>query len=287
MEHAARLLARVRVKDAEALDALYDEYHRAVYDAAIEVLRDAACAANVTEEIFLEIWNSPASFESQDVIDSIVRAGRKRALDRLQQNDPGREPESAALKMRIMNHVRAAASATESNVGEMRAVRPIVWPAYVVAAACLVIALITGVMNISLNDQVRQRAGQISQILVQNHRLLLEVAHQRTVLLDLVSPDSVHYVVDHGEVVRNGKRLYLAMHALPPPPRGKVYQAWTMHAGSTRMAPSVTFIPNASGAAVVTIPVDASSISAVEVTLEPDGGSKRPSSTPIFLRTFN
>src|SRR5581483_3721932 len=50
---------------------------------------------------------------------------------------------SPRLKARIMNQVRGSAAARATNVGEMRAVRPIVWPAYAVAAACLAIALVT------------------------------------------------------------------------------------------------------------------------------------------------
>jgi anti-sigma-K factor RskA len=73
------------------------------------------------------------------------------------------------------------------------------------------------------------------------------------------------------------------MDALPAPPKGKVYQAWTLRTGATRMSPSVTFVPNMGGVAVVPIPVDASSIAAVAVSIEPDGGSKQPTSAPTFV----
>jgi len=188
------------------------------------------------------------------------------------------------LKARIMREIRRdAAAPPAANVAEMRAVRPIVWPAYAVAAACLAIALFNGIINISLNDQVRQSRTEVAQVATQNRRLLQELAHQRVALADLVAPDSEHYAVDHGEVVRHGKRLYLAMDAMPPPPKGKVYQAWTLHRGATRMSPSVTFVPNPKGVAVIPIPVDASSVAAVAVSVEPDGGSKQPTSTPTFV----
>jgi hypothetical protein len=192
---------------------------------------------------------------------------------------------SPLLKTRIMQQVRrdAAQQPPRSNVAEMRAVRPIVWPAYTVAAACLVFALVTGILNISQSDQTRQARTELAQLDAQSHRLLLELARQRTALADLVSPESQRYAVDHGKVVRHQKRLYLAMDALPPPPKGKVYQAWTERSGATRMSPSVTFVPNRSGVAVVPIPVDASTIAAVAVSIEPDGGSKQPTSTPTFV----
>lgn len=195
---------------------------------------------------------------------------------------------SPLLKARIMQQVRReAAEPPKSNVAEMRAVRPIVWPAYAVAAACLLIALFTGIINISLNDQARQTRGELAQIGAQNHRLLEDLARERTQAADLVSPDSQRYDVDHGQIVRHGNRLYLAMQALPPPPKGKVYQAWTLRTGATRMSPSVTFVPNTGGTAVVSVPVDASRIAAVAVSIEPDGGSKQPTSTPMFVFKFS
>ncbi|HLI95285.1 MAG TPA: anti-sigma factor [Candidatus Baltobacteraceae bacterium] len=195
---------------------------------------------------------------------------------------------SPLLKARIMREVRReAAQPARSNVAEMRAVRPIVWPAYAVAAACLVFALVTGILNISQGDQMRQTRTEVAQLDAQNHRLLLELAHQRVALADLVAPDSERFAVSHGEVVRHSKRLYLAMDELPAPPRGKVYQAWTQHEGAAHMSPSVTFVPNRGGVAVVPIPVDASTVTAVAVSVEPDGGSKQPTSTPTFVLKFN
>jgi anti-sigma-K factor RskA len=195
---------------------------------------------------------------------------------------------SPLLKARIMQQIRRDAShLPRTNVAEMRAVRPIVWPAYAVAAACLAIALITGIMNISLNDQMHQTRTELTQIAGQNHRLLQDLAQQRVALADLVSPDSQRYGVEGGQVIRHGKRLYLAMEALPPPPKGKVYQAWTLRSGATRMSPSVTFVPYPNGVIVVPIPVDASAIAAVAVSVEPDGGSKQPTSTPTFVLKFS
>lgn len=196
---------------------------------------------------------------------------------------------SPLLKARIMQQVRREASAApaRSNVAEMRAVRPIVWPAYAVAAACLAIALITGIFNISLNDQVHQKSADLALIQSHSRQLTRDLVLERTALADLVAPDSQRFDVTHGQVVRRGKRLYLAMDELPPPPKGKVYQAWTLRAGGTKMSPSVTFVPDAGGVAVVAVPVDASSLAAVAVSVEPDGGSKQPTSAPTFVLKFS
>ncbi|HEV2261579.1 MAG TPA: anti-sigma factor [Candidatus Rubrimentiphilum sp.] len=187
------------------------------------------------------------------------------------------------LKARIMNTIRPQAIPRLANVGEMRAVRPIVWPAYAVAAACLAIALITSVFNISLNEQLHQSQLQVAQFATHARLLNRQVALQREELADLTSSDSQHYAVEGGEVVRRGNRLYIAMQTMAMPPRGKVYQAWIMRPGATRMTPSVTFMPDRGGIAVLPIPVQGTKVVEVAVSMEPDGGSKQPTSKPTFV----
>lgn len=189
-------------------------------------------------------------------------------------------PPGPLLKKRIMQQIRP-------NVAQLQAVRPIVWPAYAVAVACLLVALVTGIINISLNAQLRESQAKVAQLNTHTAAVTRELARQRTELADLIAPDSERYPVSaaaaSGEVVKHGSRLYIAMNALPPPPKGKVYQAWTLRTGATKMSPSVTFVPNSSGVAVVPVPTNASSVVAVAVSVEPDGGSKQPTSKPTFV----
>ncbi len=189
-------------------------------------------------------------------------------------------PPSPLLKKRIMQQVRP-------NVGEMRAVRPIVWPAYAVAAACLAVALITSIFNTSLSEELHSAQTTVSQLNGNKTQLVRELALQRLEMADLIAPDSQRYAVANGEVLKHGSRLYIAMDALPPPPRGKVYQAWTLRAGATLMSPSVTFVPNSGGVAVVPVPGNAANVAAVAVTVEPEGGSKQPTSKPTFVLKFS
>jgi len=199
-------------------------------------------------------------------------------------NDPvsGTVVPSPRLKARIMDQVRKSPPRL-SNVGEMRAVRPIVWPAYAVAAACLAVALVTTAFNISLNEELHQSQAQLAVIGLHAKTLNRQIAAQRMELADLTSTDSQHYAVNGGDVVRHGNRLYIAMEAMGMPPHGKVYQAWLMHNGAKQMTPSVTFMPDRNGIAVIHIPAQASQIAMVAVSMEPEGGSKQPTSKPTFV----
>ncbi len=90
------------------------------------------------------------------------------------------------------------------------------------------------------------------------------------------------YQVTDGEVITRGSRIYLALQSLPEPPHGKVYQAWTTAKGSTKAGAAPTFLPDARGAALVVLSADARSTAQVAVTLEPEGGSKEPTSKPLI-----
>jgi anti-sigma-K factor RskA len=167
---------------------------------------------------------------------------------------------SPLLKARVMNAVRAEAARRRA---------PRVWPAYLLAAACLAIAILTGLANLSLNGRLQ--------------RELAQSAAQTQIIADLTAPDSQRHGFGLGEVITHGDRLYIAMHDLPTPPSGHVYQAWTLAKGAKSVAPSVTFNPAAGGVALVRLPEAATAIAAVAVSVEPEGGSKQPTTKPIAV----
>jgi hypothetical protein len=156
------------------------------------------------------------------------------------------------------------------------------WPAYFVAAACLAIALVSSIANISLLGQLKQQQRELTHLSERSTGLARSLVNERTALFDILDTRARHYGTDNGAVVIHGSRIYLALHALAEPPRGKVYQAWTLARGSTRVAASPTFLPDARGVAFILLPVDARTTAEVSVTLEPDGGSREPTGKPLM-----
>lgn len=180
--------------------------------------------------------------------------------------DPTRGANAASplLKARIMKQVRSELAVP------VRAPRS--WPAYGIAAACLAIAIVTGLVDLALNDRLnRDRAQNVAQA---------------QIIADLTAPDSQRHRFAGGEVFTNGDRLYLTMHSLPALASGHVYQAWTLAKGAKKVAPSKTFEPSAGGVAVVPLPEAATRIAAVAVSVEPAGGSLQPTTKPIALVTL-
>ncbi len=162
-----------------------------------------------------------------------------------------------------------------------------VWPAYLVAAACFAIALISSIANISLLGQIKQQQRELANLSERSTALARTLVVERTALFDVLDTHARHYQVADGEVITHGSRIYLAVHTLPEPPHGKVYQAWTLAKGSTKSLASPTFLPDARGVALIVLTADARSTAEVSVTLEPEGGSKEPTSKPLMDAVFD
>ena len=156
------------------------------------------------------------------------------------------------------------------------------WPAYLVAAACFAIALISSIANISLMGQVKQQQRELAHLTARSNALARDLSVDRTALFDTLDIHARRYDMGDGEVIAHGSRIYLAVHALPQPPRGKVYQAWVLARGATRFAASPTFLPDARGVAFIVLAADGRTTAEVSVTIEPDGGSREPTEKPLM-----
>lgn len=197
---------------------------------------------------------------------------------------------AARMRERLMARVRADAAHPSGAPAALRTrppARVAFWALGLATAASLVFGIVTVAQDLSLRADLataQRRASTLQGELAQAERL---GAQDRQTLTDLLSPDAKRYDVAQGTVIVRDKRLYFALSKLPPLPRGRVYQAWTALKGSAAMQPSVTFTPNAQGVAVVALPVDAAKIGTVALSVEPEGGSKAPTTTPAFVRPLS
>ena len=183
----------------------------------------------------------------------------------------------ARMKARIMRAV-----APSSQKAPKTSAR--VWPAYLATAASLLFALATTIANIALNGQLREAQIHVNELHAQLATTSRNGAAQRAMLADLVAGDAKHFAVPGGEVIRRGDHVYLAMRSLPAPPKGHTYQAWILAVGAKAVTPSIRFVPSAAGIAVISLPEHASAINAIAVSIEPDGGSKAPTTKPLFIQ---
>ena len=109
-------MARVRARDADAFETLYDDCHRLVYGVALRMLGDAPSAQDVTQAVFLKVWSSPDLFRGGNFAGWIVRITRNRALDVLRSRASHQEselpeslPETEAMEDAAFARLDAAA----------------------------------------------------------------------------------------------------------------------------------------------------------------------------------
>ncbi len=87
------LIRLITEGQSAALGVLYDRYGRLVFSLAFQVTSDAAVAEEITQEVFLQIWNKATTYQSSQgkVTTWITSVARHRAIDSLRRR--GARPE--------------------------------------------------------------------------------------------------------------------------------------------------------------------------------------------------
>lgn len=87
-----------------------------------------------------------------------------------------------------------------------------------------------------------------------------------------------------GEVLLTGEgQAVLVATDLPPPPEGQVYEAWVVRDGAPE--PAALFLPS-EGEATTAVAGSLEGAEAVTITVEPEGGSQRPTSDPVLTASL-
>jgi RNA polymerase sigma-70 factor, ECF subfamily len=119
------LVARLAAGDDEALAEIWDRYAPVVYGHARRLTRDASIAEDVTQEVFVTLWQHPERFDAQRgslraylgvhahrrAIDAVRRDVRRTAREQRHhrlQADGGCGPEASADAAPVADAVRSA-----------------------------------------------------------------------------------------------------------------------------------------------------------------------------------
>jgi anti-sigma-K factor RskA len=84
-------------------------------------------------------------------------------------------------------------------------------------------------------------------------------------------------------VVNPAVGVLLIASNLPPAPAGQIYEMWVIPAKGASPAPAGLFQSGAAGNALHFHQTQVAPGSAVAVTLEPEAGSEKPTTTPLFV----
>lgn len=92
---AEGLLARMARGEERALGEFYDAYHGRVYAFALKYVRDNADAAEVLNEVMLEVWRRAADFEGRSrVLTWVLGITHHKAIDRVRRRRPAHEDDA-------------------------------------------------------------------------------------------------------------------------------------------------------------------------------------------------
>jgi anti-sigma-K factor RskA len=193
---------------------------------------------------------------------------------------PGHEP-APELRRRIMDTVEAEAlhpaEAVQPRAGR-RSWLAGLWEAVrgrdlaLAAAAMLVIGLFS--WSMLLQGEVRDLQGRVQSL--QNQPQDQSQGPQMIALEGAGTKQGARAEL----VTLEGDRAVLVAENMPPVPEGKTYQIWVIKDDTPR--PSGLFEPKGDSiAAVVEKPVEGAD--AVAVTVEPEGGSKKPTTEPMLV----
>ena len=86
----ATLLSAVRSGDEHAMAQLYERYSSIVYSVALRVLGDTGAAEDTLQEVFMQLWRSPAVFDPSrgSLAGWLAVIARNRAIDSLRKRRP-------------------------------------------------------------------------------------------------------------------------------------------------------------------------------------------------------
>jgi anti-sigma-K factor RskA len=203
----------------------------------------------------------------------------------LSAEEPVDSARAARMKERLMAAVRSDAAPRRVPASVTRS--SAMWGTTLAAAAAVVFALVSVIQNFGLRSDLHESQTRIASMQTRIDADRRTVERDRRMLTDLTASDAKRYTVAYGTVVTRGAHVYLALGSLPPLAPGRVYQAWTLARGAKAVAPSVTFTPSQNGLTLVPLPEDAGNLTAVAVSVEPQGGSRQPTTKPAFVQPLS
>jgi RNA polymerase sigma-70 factor, ECF subfamily len=151
------LVSAIRSGDQGAMSALYDRYSSIVYSVALRVLGDTGGAEDVLQDVFMQLWRNPGTFDSSrgSLGAWLAVISRNRAIDALRK----RRPESDIEDVVVSVTPDLAADADRARVAEK--VRGLLGTMPVAQRAALEMAYFEGLTHTEIAAKTGEPLGTI------------------------------------------------------------------------------------------------------------------------------
>lgn len=112
------LLVETGRGDAAAFAAIYDETAPRVHGVTLRVLRDAHQAEEVTQEVFLQVWQSASQFDPARgaALTWVMTLAHRRAVDRVRASESGRRRDTAHVELDVRTAYDETAAAAHASL---------------------------------------------------------------------------------------------------------------------------------------------------------------------------
>jgi RNA polymerase sigma factor (sigma-70 family) len=96
----AELVDRLRSRDKNALEYLYDHYSPAIYGAIIRIVSKEEIAQEVLQDVFLKIWDRFSSYDASKgkLFTWMVNVARNQAIDKTRSAEIKREQKTRGIE---------------------------------------------------------------------------------------------------------------------------------------------------------------------------------------------
>ncbi len=157
------LLRRIAAQDRQALADFYDQMAGVLFATAIRILGDSHEAEEVTQDVFVQIWDKAGSFDATLATPChwALSIARNRAIDRLrarQRRTRLAEDFSASLDRGAVDHPPAVSGLSQE---ELAAIRSAVNGLPAEQRQAIELAFFSGLTHLEIADQLEQPLGTI------------------------------------------------------------------------------------------------------------------------------
>lgn len=153
----AEITTRLLAGDREVFVRLYDQYSGLIYGVALRVLRNAAAAQDLVQDVFLQIWRNPNSFDPERgrLAPWLAVITRNKAVDSLRKRkfemDPAESPAVQSMTMQVSQPSYDDSELAKRLMAELPAEQRDV----------LELAYLDGLTHVEIAERLRQPLGTI------------------------------------------------------------------------------------------------------------------------------
>jgi RNA polymerase sigma-70 factor (ECF subfamily) len=153
----AEIITRIYSGDEGAMALLYDRYSSVVYAVALRVLSDGSAAEDILQDVFIQLWRNPQTFNASrgSLAAWLAVIARNRSIDQLRKRRP--EVEATETVASVDSNLESAAERNQA----IEKVRAVLAGMSAEQRAALEMAFFEGLTHVEIAGKTGQPLGTV------------------------------------------------------------------------------------------------------------------------------